>query len=316
MPLRQPQITVYECLENGGLDVIQVYCDGDQEEQYFTAAWTVDVLTGSPLLAAAGLRGHIKVINCITQSVVTVLSGHGNSVNELKFHPVDPSLLLSAGKDESIRLWNSLTGVCVAIFAGHLGHRDDVLSLDVHLKGSCFVSAGMDNTIKVWDLEDEVVQTAIRKSYMEPRPADRPFDTKFIQFPAFATSKVHADYVDCVRLVGDLILSKSTGNKVVFWKPNPSRGKDAVTILREYHYKDADLWFLKFGLDSQLEVLAVGNKKGAVSVFDLDAESERALCKLTHTNCKSTIRQIAFSKTGRTIICCSDDATVWRWDLP
>ncbi|RLN95885.1 hypothetical protein BBJ28_00025101, partial [Nothophytophthora sp. Chile5] len=79
------QLTVYECLENGGLDVIQVYCDGDQEEQYFTVAWTVDVLTGSPLLAVAGFRGHIKVINCITQSVVTVLSGHGNSVNELKF---------------------------------------------------------------------------------------------------------------------------------------------------------------------------------------------------------------------------------------
>uniref|UniRef100_H3H2I7 Uncharacterized protein n=3 Tax=Phytophthora ramorum TaxID=164328 RepID=H3H2I7_PHYRM len=96
------RLTVYECLENGGLDVIQVYCDGDQEEQYFTAAWTVDVLTGSPLLAAAGFRGHIKVINCITQSVVIVLSGHGNSVNELKFHPVDPSLLFSAGKDESI----------------------------------------------------------------------------------------------------------------------------------------------------------------------------------------------------------------------
>ncbi|KAG6590992.1 putative DNA topoisomerase [Phytophthora cinnamomi] len=310
------RLTVYECLENGGLDVIQVYCDGDQEEQYFTAAWTVDVLTGSPLLAAAGFRGHIKVINCITQSVVIVLSGHGNSVNELKFHPVDPSLLFSAGKDESIRLWNSLTGVCVAIFAGHVGHRDDVLSLDVHLKGSCFVSAGMDNTVKIWDLEDEVVQTAIKKSYIEPRPKDRPFDTKFIQFPAFCTSKVHADYVDCVRMVGDLILSKSTGNKVIFWKPNPSRGKDAVTVLREYHYKDADLWFMKFGLDSQLEVMAVGNKKGVVSVFDLDAEVDRSACKLTHNSCKSTVRQVCFSKSGRTIITCSDDATVWRWDLP
>ncbi|CAI5746616.1 unnamed protein product [Peronospora destructor] len=277
------RLTVYECLENGGLDVIQVYCDGDQEEQYFTAAWTVDVLTGSPLLAAAGFRGHIKVINCITQSVLIVLSGHGNSVNELKFHPVDPSLLFSASKDESIRLWNSLTGVCVAIFAGHMGHRDDVLSLDIHLKGSCFVSSGMDNTVKIWDLEDDVVQTAIKKSYTEPRPKNRPFDTKFIQFPAYCTSKVHADYVDCVRMVGDLILSKSTGNK--------------------------------FGLDSQLEVMAVGNKKGIVSVFDLDAEQERPVCKLTHNSCKNTVRQACFSKSGRTIITCSDDATVWRWDL-
>ncbi|TYZ61967.1 hypothetical protein PybrP1_000887, partial [[Pythium] brassicae (nom. inval.)] len=115
-------------------------------------------------------------------SVVTVLSGHGNSVNELKFHP-----------------------------------------------------------------------GAISRSYTEPRPAARPFDTKFVQFPAFCTSKVHAEYVDCVRMVGDLVLSKSRGHKVVLWKPNPSRGKDAVTVLREYQFKDAELWFMKFGLDSQLE---------------------------------------------------------------
>ncbi|TYZ62990.1 hypothetical protein PybrP1_002803 [[Pythium] brassicae (nom. inval.)] len=201
------RITVYECLESGGLDVVQVYCDGDAEEQYFTAAWTVDVLTGAPLLAAAGFRGHIKV-----------------------------------------------------------------LSLDVHLKGSCFVSSGMDNTIKVWDLEDAVVQDAISR-------------------------KVHADYVDCVRMVGDLVLSKSTGHKV-------------------YQFKDAELWFMKFGLDSQLEVLAVGNKKGVVSVFDLDSEAERSVGKLTHSGCKSTIRQVCFSRSGRTLISCSDDATVWRWDLP
>nr|CCA26226.1 DNA topoisomerase putative [Albugo laibachii Nc14] len=309
------RITVYECLPDGGLDVLQVYSDGDQEEQFFIIAWTIDMLGGSPLLAAAGYRGHIKVIDCVTQSILVVLSGHGNSVNELKFHPVDPSLLFSASKDESIRLWNTLTGVCVAIFAGHLGHRDEVLSLDVHLTGACFVSSGMDNTIKIWDLEDSVVQDAIVRSYKEPRPKDRPFDTKLIQFPAFATSRIHADYVDCVRLIGDLILSKSTENKVVFWKPNPSRGKDAVTILREFQHKDAELWFLKFGLDTQLEVLAVGNKKGVISIFDVDAESDRPIYKLSHSRCKSTIRQTCFSRKGNTMIACADDSVVWRWDL-
>ncbi|KAI9909788.1 hypothetical protein PsorP6_010273 [Peronosclerospora sorghi] len=233
------QQTAYECLENGGIDVIQVDRDGDQEEQFFTAAWTVDVLTGVPLLAATGLRNHIKVIHCITKPVVLVLSRHDNSVNELKLHPVDPTLLFSAGKF-----------------------------------GSCFVSSGMANTVKIWDLEDEVVQTAIKKSYTDPRPKTCLFNSKVIQFPAFCSIKVHAEYVECVRMVNDLVLSKSTGNKVIFWKPNPSRGKDTVTVLSEYHYKDAELWFMKFGLDSRLEVMAVGNKKGVVSVFDLDAKQE------------------------------------------
>jgi hypothetical protein len=36
------------------------------------------------------------------------------------------------------------TAVCIAIFAGEKGHRDEVLSVDPHPLGNCFVSAGMD----------------------------------------------------------------------------------------------------------------------------------------------------------------------------
>lgn len=70
--------------------------------------------------------------------------GHGAAIHELKVHPVDDSLIISCSKDESIRLWNIRTSVCVAIFAGDKGHRDEVLSCDFHPLGKCFVSAGID----------------------------------------------------------------------------------------------------------------------------------------------------------------------------
>ena len=102
-------------------------------------------------------------INCVTLTVDVIFIGHGQAINELKTHTVDDGLLFSASKDErlvlycgdikfhspkiqlvriqliflifssclwlyflSIRLWNVRTCVCVVIFCGEKGHREQV----------------------------------------------------------------------------------------------------------------------------------------------------------------------------------------------
>ncbi len=84
----------------------------------YTCDWSIDAYSGAPLLATGGLRGIVKVINCTRKIVARTIIGHGNSINDIHFHPVDPSILLTASKDESVRLWNVATGVCIAVFAG------------------------------------------------------------------------------------------------------------------------------------------------------------------------------------------------------
>ena len=96
---------------------------------------------------------------------------------------------------------------------------------DFHMLGNCFASAGMDNTVKIWALDTAEVQEAVRQSYLWTPESRVAFHTCFVQFPAFSTAKVHNDYVDSVRWVGNLILSKSTENKVVLWCPDVKRGK-------------------------------------------------------------------------------------------
>lgn len=79
-----------------------------------------------------------------------------------------------------MRLWNVLSHVCIAIFAGLNAHKDEVLCADFHPSGNVFVSSGQvtypimslnhssssqlttlrtaqDTSIRIWSLESPQV---------------------------------------------------------------------------------------------------------------------------------------------------------------
>ena len=169
--------SVYRLEDDGGVTLLRAFKDDNEHEQYFACAWC-EASTGELLLALAGHTGVVRVLDVSaevndaqkhaqkkTPSLFRDLRGHGGSVNDVRAHPCAPHLLLSASKDESCRLWNVDNGVCVFIFSGALGHRNEVLSVDVKptplfsdadddeardARDFVFVSGAMDNMVKVW----------------------------------------------------------------------------------------------------------------------------------------------------------------------
>ena len=95
----------------------------------YSATNQKNLVEGPQLLCVAGLRGTIKVFDTVQEKLIYDLVGHTGGVWDLKAHPSNDHLLLSAGQDESIRLWNLKYPTLIAVFAGVQGHRDAVISI-------------------------------------------------------------------------------------------------------------------------------------------------------------------------------------------
>lgn len=306
----------------------------DTHELYQTLIST-DFFDGPQLLCVAGTGAIIKVIDTCRRMLFTTLSGHGDDIYDLRFSPIDEWILLSASKDESLRMWNVKTSTCVAIFAGHEGHRDCVLSLAWHSHGHQFASGGMDTTVKLWSVEEEtdVHEAIVRSKSVKPKRWDEQANPKekflliYEQTPIFSTDKVHTSYVDVVQYVGDLILSKDTNDMIVLWKPittKTSRGNNTKTqqrlpndiiALREFEIKNCDVWFIRFATDYQCRMLAVGNLLGDIKIFDIGSRpNKKHFAKLTNQHCTSAVRMVAFNIDATYLVAVSDDSSVWLWE--
>ncbi|EOY12578.1 Transducin/WD40 repeat-like superfamily protein isoform 3 [Theobroma cacao] len=287
------RVTVYQCLDGGVIAVLQSYVDEDKDESFYTISWACNI-DGTPFVVAGGINGIIRVIDASNEKIHKSFVGHGDSINEIRTQPLKPSLIVSASKDESVRLWNVHTGICILIFAGAGGHRNEVLSVDFHPSDiHRIASCGMDNTVKIWSMKE--FWTYVEKSFTWTDLPSK-FPTKYVQFPIFLAS-VHSNYVDCSRWLGDFILSKGTAD-----------------ILQKYPVPECDIWFIKFSCDFHYNAAAIGNREGKIYVWELQSSPPVLIARLSHAQSKSPIRQTATSFDGSTILSCCEDGTIWRWD--
>ncbi|PSC76443.1 Polycomb group FIE2 [Micractinium conductrix] len=254
------------------MEARQVFVDADPEEEYFVCAWSLDVDTGAPLLLLAGKNGVLLAVNSLTGSLDACFEGHGSCINDIAVHPTRPQFVATASKDQSLRMWNLRTRCCVLVFQGDGGHRNEVLTLSWKPGGGdcLLLSAGMDNHIKLWSLAEHEHTLAASDDW---RPGRASFPAGHVTVPVFSTERVHWNYVDCVRGLGDHVLSKSVDNKVVIWRPDRSTKQHTrdgdVELLQELQLEDcANVWWLRFALDHWCTVLAVGTNTGRVLLYD------------------------------------------------
>lgn len=121
-------------------------------------------------------------------------------------------------------------------------------------------------------------------------------------------------------------LFKSCKNQIRIWKGGWPLQKweelklsdSKCSVIARMSIEDCALWYVRFCLDSQKTLLALGNQLGAIYLYELRG-NEGGNGKipgiiLQHPQCTHVIRQTAFSRDGKILIAVCDDGTVWRWD--
>lgn len=184
--------------------------------------------------------------------------GHGGGINELRAHPHDDALFLSASDDRSIRLWDVREGGrLLAIFGGdpRHGHLHHVLTVDWHPRGDRFMSAGIDGRILLWqvpldkyDKYKDMYNSSNSKSHGDPLLIGTPI------WSSDPLLKIHSRYVDCVRWIDEgHVMSKSVDGELVIWSPILDNGPLNSGIRKHrlhqtISYKNGTMWFTRFHL--------------------------------------------------------------------
>ncbi|KAL4423581.1 hypothetical protein ABPG77_004621 [Micractinium sp. CCAP 211/92] len=317
--------TIYRCRPGGELQPVQVYVNKDTSEEFYAVAWSVDTANGAPLLLLAGKHGLLLVVNPLTGTLETCFEGHGLAINDIAVHPTRPQFVATASRDQSLRLWNLRTKCCVLVFQGDGGHRNEVLSLSWKPgPQSLLASAGMDNFIKIWSLEPQERTLAASDEW---QPGEQVFPATLVTVPTFSTERVHWNYVDCVRWLGDYVLSKSVDNTIAIWRPDtstPQHARDGdVELLQAGVLQLEDcgqVWWLRFALDYWCTTLAIGTNRGKVLVFDPHAVQPHPKARLRARRSQNKeqraplVRQTAVSYDGSIIVACHEDGSVTRYD--
>jgi len=117
------------------------------------------------------------------------LTGHQKQVNHVAFSP-DGKWIASAGWDNSVKLWNGVTGKFISSLRGHVAA---VYRISFSSDSRMLVSASKDSTLKLWNLRTGKLQ---------------------VDLPG------HTDEVYCVDFVADKIASGGRDKNLKMWVPS------------------------------------------------------------------------------------------------
>ncbi|KAL6793696.1 hypothetical protein GGI42DRAFT_142054 [Trichoderma sp. SZMC 28013] len=222
-------------------------------------------------------KKHTKVAQLLLSEGATIdgpLRGHCGHIMKMAFSH-DSKLIASVGNDNSIKIWDTATGLCQQTLLGY-GERFEPRVIFSH-DSRLVASVSRDHLIRVWDRATGRCQYILQG---------------------------HTDYINAAAFSHDsrLIVSGSKDNTIRIW--------DGVTgIFQRRLHNDTENSTLAISHDSSLVV--TGSYGGTVKIWDMTTGQ----CLQTFKGHRSYVTSVAFSHNSDQVVSHDYYGITKIWDM-
>jgi WD40 repeat protein len=122
----------------------------------FASVTAVAISPDQRYLASASEDRTVRLWDLDAGKEIRVLQGHSQFVQTVAFHPHYSDLLISAGRDRQIIFWDWQTSRTIRTLTGH---TQQIHAIAFSPDGTLIASGSADKTIKLWNLDGELIKT-------------------------------------------------------------------------------------------------------------------------------------------------------------
>jgi len=156
----------------------------------------IEVAQSGEYIALACQDENIRIFDTVSFNEISTVVAHQGGTTALSFHPKNPNLIISGGKDGLLKCWNWKTNELLKDIPAHNFVVYDIISVN---NGEKIVTSSRDKTIKIWSSDNLMFLQRL--------------DNK---------SGGHKHSVNCLEKISEnLFVSGSDDKKIILWEYNP-----------------------------------------------------------------------------------------------